>query len=46
MQFLLDYIRAGEVDFEIEGPWNTEKYDRQEKYLNSRRSRMAKTATF
>ena len=33
-------IRTGEIDFKVEEPWDTEKY------LNSRRSRMAKTVTF
>ena len=39
------------MDFKVEELWNTEKYcrplvRREEKFLNSRRSRMAKTATF
>ena len=33
------------MDFKVEVPWNTEKYC-QEKFLNSRRSKMAKTVTF
>ena len=48
---IFDYIRAGEMDFTVEGPWNTEKncgppVGRQEDFLNSRRSRMSKTVTF
>ena len=39
-----------EIDFEVKEPWNTEKsatmVGRQEKFLNSRRSRMIKTVTF
>ena len=39
------------MDFKVEGPWNTEKYQPpwlglHEKILNSRRSRIAKTVTF
>ena len=45
------YFRAAEMDFKVEEPQNTEKYYRplagwQEKFLNSRRSRMAKAVTF
>ena len=44
--------RAGEMDFKVEGPWTTVKVlsatmvGRQENFLNSRRSRMAKIVTF
>ena len=34
--------RAGKMDLKVEGPWNTDKYWN---FLNSRRSRMAKTVT-
>ena len=39
------------MDFEVEEPWNSKKHcwppaGRQEKFLNSRRSRMVKTVTF
>ena len=41
--------RAGKMYFKVAGPWSNEKYCRPpwlEKFLNSRRSRMAKTITF
>ena len=38
--------RTSEMDFKVVGPWKTGKYRRQEKFLNSRRSRMAKTVTY
>ena len=44
--------RGGEMDFNVEGPWNTEKYCRppwltdKKNFLNSRRFRTAKTVTF
>ena len=38
-------LRAGEVDLKVGGLWNTEKCP-QEKFLNSRRSRMVKTIIF
>ena len=35
------------MDFKVEGPWNTDTFvGRPEEFLNSRRSRMAKTLTF
>ena len=44
---LFGNFRAGEMDFKVEGPWNTDKYCRsQERFLNFRRYRMAKTVTF
>ena len=48
---LVGISRAGS-HFQVEGPWTTEKYlsvtmvARQEKFLGSRRFRMAKTVTF
>ena len=40
------FYRASEMDFTVEGPRNIETGGRQEKFLNSRCSRMAKTVTF
>ena len=48
---LVGLSRAGSHS-QVEGPWTTEKYlsvtmvSRQEKFLGSRRFRMAKTVTF
>ena len=39
-------IRAGEMDFKVEGLFSVTMFGRLEKYLNSRRSKMAETVTF
>ena len=50
-QMHINQFRACEMDFRVEGPSNNKNYcrpmvGRQEKCLNSRRSKMAKTVTF